>query len=398
MMDKQVIKCSRVVKVLGIMTTVVFGLICLGTYIAGYDLAALCFLPFVGLGALILLVYKKQTIEIGEKTLMFNYIFKNTLEVRYTDIKCLLLIPLGNRTQMVLIDRHYQRLVTLDQAFGNLEILFDALYVHHVDIVDFEELIDKKKNVSKYVQAFNIVERHYYKSLLEEDHIIERMPINQASSRKILKNIGIFFVILDVVAFIMGGKMMMVLSMFVIVFAYVVYLWYYPYIYIEVKTKKGEEVMLQMPILGPAIALLLNLTTLNIFGYEFLDYLKITIILTILFSIPFMIKTFCVKVPQRFIRKLSVVFAVLVFSFTITFPINFLLTFDKSEHETIMVMDKDVDAGNSLTDYELIAFWRGEERSFNVSKRQYLNTSVGDTRKVCIRKSILGLEYYSVHE
>ena len=39
-----------------------------------------------------------------------------------------------------------------------------------------------------------------------------------------------------------------------------------------------------------------------------------------------------------------------------------------------------------------------EEKEFNVSKSQYLKTNIGDSRRVCIRKSLLGLEYYSVHE
>ena len=89
----------------------------------------------------------------------------------------------------------------------------------------------------------------------------------------------------------------------------------------------NEDIMLQMPFLGAAIALLLNLA---------------------------IIKSLYARVPQRFGRKLSVIFAVLVFSFTITFPVNFLLTFGKSEHETIVITDKDVDTGNSLTDYQLI--------------------------------------------
>lgn len=116
----------------------------------------------------------------------------------------------------------------------------------------------------------------------------------------------------------------------------------------------NEDIMLQMPFLGAAIALLLNLSTAKIFDYDFIDYLKITFLLTVIFSVPFIIKSLYARVPQRFGRKISVIFAVLVFSFTITFPVNFLLTFGKSEHETIVITDKDVDTGNNLTDYQLI--------------------------------------------
>lgn len=402
-MEKQIIGCSKFVKILGMITTVVFGLLCLVILILGYYIAALCFLPFVFLGGALLLACKKQTIVIDKNTLTFNYILKKSIEVRFTDIRCLLLIPLGNRTQMALIDRDYNRLITLDYAFENLEILYESLAEHEVKIVDFEELLEKKKDVSKYVHTFNAIERNYYHSIVEETKTIESISSNRCGfdldkAKKILRILGVISITLDVIGFFIGGKTMMVLYVFVILGSYAVYLWYYPYIYIETKTKKGEDIMLQMPFLGAAIALLLNLATAKIFGYDFIDYLKITLILTVVFSIPFIIKSLRTKVPQRLGRKLSVIFAVLVFSFTITFPVNFLLTLGKSEHETIIITDKDVDTGNSLTDYQLIASWRGEEKEFNVSKSQYLKTNIGDSRQVCIRKSLLGLEYYSVHE
>lgn len=63
-MKKQVIGCSRFVKILGIITTVMFGLISLVTLISGYYIAAFCFLPFVFLGGALLVACKKQTIII----------------------------------------------------------------------------------------------------------------------------------------------------------------------------------------------------------------------------------------------------------------------------------------------------------------------------------------------
>lgn len=62
----------------------------------------------------------------------------------------------------------------------------------------------------------------------------------------------------------------------------------------------NEDIMLQMPFLGAAIALLLNLATAKIFDYDFIDYLKITFLLTVIFSVPFIIKSLYARVPQRF--------------------------------------------------------------------------------------------------
>lgn len=402
-MENQVIRCSNFVKIVGMITTAVFGVICIVTLILGYPIAALCFLPFVFLGASLLLVYKKQTIVIDQDKLTFHYILKKSIEVRFAQIRCLLFIPLGDRTQMALIDRQYQRIVTLDTVFGDLEVLFDALGEHDIEIVDFQELVEQKKDVSKYVGTFNAIERNYYKSVVQEREMIENVAANRCGfdvnrAKKILRVLGIVFIILDGIGFVLGGKMMMVLYNVVILGAYALYLWYYPYIYIETKTKKAEEVMLQMPFLGAAIALLLNLITAKTVGFDSADYFKMTFILAAVFLIPFVIKSLKIKAPQRLARKLSVVCSVLFLSFTMVFPINFLLTFEKPTHETIVIIDKDVDTGNSLTDYQLVAMWRGKEKDFNVSTKQYLNTNIGDIRQVCIRQSVLGLEYYNVHE
>ena len=124
-----------------------------------------------------------------------------------------------------------------------------------------------------------------------------------------------------------------------------------------------------MPFLGAAIALLLNLATAKIFDYDFIDYLKITFLLTVIFSVPFIIKSLYARVPQRFGRKLSVIFAVLVFSFTITFPVNFLLTFGKSEHETIVITDKDKVIIDDLSDIYVI---QNEGKIF-IGKRENLD-------------------------
>ena len=63
----------------------------------------------------------------------------------------------------------HQQLKRLLEGFGNLEILYEALALHEVKIVDFEELLDKKKDVSKYVRTFNAIERNYYRSIVEEN-------------------------------------------------------------------------------------------------------------------------------------------------------------------------------------------------------------------------------------
>lgn len=97
-------------------------------------------------------------------------------------------------------------------------------------------------------------------------------------------------------------------------------------------------------------------------------------------------------------RKASVILAVLAISFSIVLPLNIVLTFEKPGHETVTITNKDVNTGDSANSYLLYGNWKGEEAEFSVFRNTYKETSIGDVKKICIRKSVLGLEYYTIHK
>ena len=61
-----VIRLSKFVKNLGIVTTVLFLIIVLVTFVTGNMGVAICFMPFVFLGIALILAYKKQIIVVNE--------------------------------------------------------------------------------------------------------------------------------------------------------------------------------------------------------------------------------------------------------------------------------------------------------------------------------------------
>ena len=184
----------------------------------------------------------------------------------------------------------------------------------------------------------------------------------------------------------------------VILVSYGIYLWYYPYIYMELTTKKGQALALQMPFMGAGIAVLLSLFVTNVWGYDFVMFVKYMVFFMAVLLLPFIVKSFRTEVPQSFGRKLSVVFATFMMAFTITMPINYLLTFDKSTHESTVIIDKDIDTSGKTTDYYVYGMWRGEKTEFPVTSSEYDEIEVGDAQRICIKKSLLGFEYYGVHE
>ena len=97
--------------------------------------------------------------------------------------------------------------------------------------------------------------------------------------------------------------------------------------------KKRTRTGVSITIYGCSNSNALSLNTSKLFNYEFGNYMKITAIITALLALPFIIKSLKTDVPQKFGRKLSVVFAAFIIAFTISFPINFFIYIDGATHE-----------------------------------------------------------------
>lgn len=324
-MDKKIIRTSKAVKIIGVIDTVIFSLVVLILIMTGNIFGAVCFMPFVVLGILLILAYKRQRIIIEEDKLTFYYLIKKEQQISYSDIHCLLLIPLNNRIQKALIDKQYNRLVTLDETMTNLDALYDILKQKGIQILDFGKMTERNQNVSKYWKVLARMERYYYKSIDNENKTIENMSkekagFNIAKIKKKLKITEWILIFCDVAAFFIGGKVKLILVIAVLLFSYGIYIKYYPYVYVETHSKKIQGLAFQMPVFGPAMALLLGVATLNIYSYDFGTYIKLTVFVTVILSIPYVIKSSRITVPQRIARKASVFWLHLPWLFPLHFP------------------------------------------------------------------------------
>ena len=401
-MEDKVIRLSKFTKVLGIITVVIFMIPTGFLLFTGNIIAALCFFPFVLLGAALLLAYRKQVIILNDQELTFHYLLKNTQHIPYADIHCLLFIPLNNQMHMALISKTYERLISLDNMLVNLDPLFEILQQKNIQLIDFAELAEDEKQAALYGNALTMIERNYYKSIDSENKTVDSMTkkkphFHYKKTKKRLKILGWILFLTDVVAYIIGGKTMLVLSLAVIFITYSIYIIYYPYIYVDTISKKGQKQSLQLPFFAAAIAMLINLSLTQLYNYDFNALLQITAVIMLILIGIFMIKSMRNSIAQRLTRKLSVICAIFIMAFSSTFTINFLLTFEPARHETIRVSDKSISSGKTR-DYYLYGQWNGKEEQFSVPRSVYQESEIGDQKRVCIRRSMFGLEYYTVHE
>lgn len=303
---------------------------------------------------------------------------------------------------MALISKTYERLISLDNMLVNLDPLFEILQQKNIQLIDFAELAEDEKQAALYGNTLTMIERNYYKSIDSENKTVDSMTkkkphFHYKKTKKRLKILGWILFLTDVVAYIIGGKTMLVLSLAVIFITYSIYIIYYPYIYVDTISKKGQKQSLQLPFFAAAIAMLINLSLTQLYNYNFNASLQITAVTMLVLIGVFMIKSIRNPIPQRLTRKLSVICAIFIMAFSSTFTINFLLTFEPARHETIRVSDKSISSGKTR-DYYLYGQWNGKEEQFSVPRSVYQESEIGDQKKVCIRRSMFGLEYYTVHE
>ncbi len=401
-MDEKIIKSKKIVKIIGIIDVIVFSLMAILLILMDNFFASLFFVPFIVLGVVLIVAYKRQRIILEEDQLILCHLIKKKQQIKYKDIRCLLFIPLNNKTQMALIDQGYNRLITLDATFTDFDLLFEMLYKKNIKILDFGEMVEKNKDVSKYLKALNIIERNYYKTIDTEKKTLLNMSNKKTSSdikktKTFLKIVRWILILLNLVAFLLRGKKMILVLIAIILISYAIYIKYYPYLYIETRSKKGQKQAFQMPFMGASIALLLCVSMTNIYNYDFSQFMIITIGITVLLAIPYIIKSIRITVPQGLGRKISVFLMLFVIAFSIAFPLNYVFTFDRPTHEMIIVTNKREGSGKTR-DHYVYGKWNGKEERFSVSSNEYDKTSIGDRKRVCIKQSILGLKYYTIHK
>ena len=227
---------------------------------------------------------------------------------------------------------------------------------------------------------------------------MKKKGFNITKVNKNLKTADSILAFSNVTAYVIGGKIKFLILISILLVTYAIYIRFYPYIYIETRTKKEKGTAFQMPLTGALIAMFFCLIASKNINCGFGNIIIKAFCLTAILAVPYIIKSLRTECPQRLVRKTSVIFAVLAISFSIVLPLNVVLTFDKPVHETVTITDKDVNTGDSANSYFLYGNWKGEEAEFSVSRSTYKETSVGDVKKICIRKSVLGLEYYTIHK
>lgn len=402
-MEPTVVRLHKITKMtgaVGVIIALIAAVVCVVTGEWGF-IALTCL--FGALGGLLLVAYGKQYLMFTEREIIASYILKKSIHISYEDISYILIVSLHNQVNFNIVDKSDRCVLTVDtmMAGGFLEALA-ASPARTLEIIDVEEMVEKDEDISRYWSALNRAQRKYYEGVANIDGTVEEFRDECAVEdvrkiRKRLKIMGWTLIAVDVVAFLIGGRVMLFLYIAVVLTTYGVYIKLYPYIFFETVSKKAEKDLLRLPFFGVVLALLMLLMVSDIYDQDFSDWLVATGVIAVLFLIPFVVKSSRITVKQRALRNLAVVFAVIAIAFSVSFPVNLLFTFDVDHHDEITISDKSYTSGKNR-DWYVWVDWRGEEAQFSVTKSEYEEIDIGDDMRVCVRESIFGLEYWTVHE
>lgn len=223
-------------------------------------------------------------------------------------------------------------------------------------------------------------------------------PERIAKEKKITRILAFVLVIFCAVSLFLPLKWLLSVQVLILLSLYFIYLFLYPKITVE-NVKKDDYTRIPLPFwsLAPSFLVIFAfITNVNIKEGAWLSH---SIIMMLLLLIPYFLVLAVRKIKMRLSNFLAMAFFIFILAFVFSPAINYAATFDKPIHETVTVLaKKENHSSRSGTKRYFYFIWQGKEQSMLVSESLYDSASEGDTVRLCINKSIFGMEYYKLHE
>lgn len=165
---ENIVRNNRAILIIGIVFIITFIIAVLFFGLNGVIMGVLFSSAFIVLGLLFIIIYEKEYLSIGENTLEHYHWIKKTQKVYYEDIHCLLIVPLESVTDLIIIDKNYNSVIRLDMNLQNIERIFRVFEEKDIPILDLSEIVERKEDTSKFLNALNTLEKNYYLKIQKE--------------------------------------------------------------------------------------------------------------------------------------------------------------------------------------------------------------------------------------
>lgn len=403
-MDTIVMRERKSALIIGIICTLLFTAFGLFFAMIEAGIALLFFLPFILLGASVILIYYRHFIILETDRMTVSEPFRKKKVIFYSEIGTVLVHTLNTGIELILISRAEERLMKFAAGMTDSDKALDLLTDREIPFVGLSELIESGQGIGEYLPVLTKWEQFFYRPQIRIMENARRIEASHKAGtikkeKHFVKITGRFMIGAEIFAFFfLRGKLFYACFIFILLLAWGMYIWMYPNLFLEVsKEIKGRDYMIKMPLFSISIAALSCLLTAKGFDFDETGLFVFVGIYAILLLLPFVVKLYLTRQKPDKLRLLLIVFAALALAFITAVPVNVLTTFKVDRHEPIIVKEKETYTGSKTTDYNIYADWREDNQRFTVSESRYNEIRKGDRLQVCLRHSIFGLHYWTIH-
>lgn len=339
----------------------------------------------------------------SERMVIFES-FKKEKVIRYADISTLLFLDIAKNQAVILLDGKNKRLLNFSLVdMINADKAIDILRMRRIPSVNLSERIERGQDVDEYLPSLTWSGRFVLRPqiiAMKSARRIEAANLGEKikKRKKFTSIVGWAMLAFDIFALLLlKGSIQMACFTFVLLCAWAMYVWMYPLLFLEVSTfVKNKKYIIEMPIFGILAAIVFCLMGFENYDCDFGNYIAFVGILTVLLLFPLFLKSYFGEEKPDKMRVLASSLLALLLAYAITFPINYMMTFQADGHEPVIVKSKEVYV-NKFASYYVYADWKEADYKFSVCQKVYDEIQEGDRMQVCLRHSIFGLHYWTLH-
>ncbi len=216
--------------------------------------------------------------------------------------------------------------------------------------------------------------------------------------KKAVRIIGIALLLLAASSLLMPMKWTVFVCALTLLFSYSLYLYFYPKMIFK-ESKKCDEYHIAFPAWAVWLCFLFLIPISSNLNFRENMWLLLSLILTGLLSIPYFLIQMIRRKKESVLKMAGIIFLLFFFAFLSTPAINYATAFGSPSHETVFISEKETHRNShNTTSYFFHFTWQDKEQNMQVSESLYNSLKEGDPVRICIRKSIFGMEYYILHK
>lgn len=383
--------------ILSILCTAFFGACWFFSALSGYRhndastilICSLIFGGFTVLGIFLLTDFYRRKLILFSSCLKYVPAIGRSRTFYYNDIERIVV----KNEQFIMYSHEGKRLASLEL---NMPGCLNAIFYLQEREVPFR---DKKLSSPSRPSSFFTWLGRRSKYDPHVDYITSKWSTSKIfHEKKVIRILGILTVILSIVPFIFSIKWVLFTQLLILLFYYCLYLGMFPKLTLTT-AKECDEYHIPFPVFSCAASAFILLLFIDRINISFHIWMFFSLAFSIILLIPYIIMLCLKKIKEHPVRLILATCFFFFISMTTCHAVNYITAFAPPTHDTVIVTQKhDSYSSNSGTSYYFQFTWRDKEQDMGVSKSLYESTDVGDTVKVCNRKSIFGVEFQILHE